>query len=70
MAKADVPQTTDTPLVPDDDPYSRLHFKHRRFIEEYLIDHNATAAYQRAGYVANRISAASNAYRLLRNAEI
>jgi phage terminase small subunit len=66
---AETPQlTTTAPVV--DDPFAKLRAKQRRFVEEFVIDHNATAAYQRAGYVATRVSAASNAYRLLRNAEI
>jgi len=36
-----------------------------RFIEEYLVDANATAAYQRAGYAATGKSAGVNACRLL-----
>lgn len=41
-----------------------------RFIDEYLIDMNGTAAYQRAGYKATPASADANARRLLGNARI
>src|SRR5579884_1628218 len=39
--------------------------KQQRFVEEYLIDLNATAAYKRAGY-----NAEVNAARLLRKAQV
>jgi phage terminase small subunit len=44
--------------------------KQRRFVDEYLIDFNATAAYKRAGYVAKGNAAEVNAARLLRNAQV
>ena len=44
--------------------------KQQRFVEEYLIDLNATAAYRRAGYVAKGNAAEVNAARLLRNAQV
>lgn len=44
--------------------------KQQRFIEEYLIDLNASAAYQRAGYQARGNAAEVNASRLLRNAQV
>jgi phage terminase small subunit len=44
--------------------------KQERFIAEYLIDLNATAAYKRAGYVAKGNAAEVNASRLLRNAQV
>ena len=45
--------------------------KQQRFVEEYLIDLNAAAAYRRAEYKAkNDQVAAASAYKLLRNAEI
>ena len=47
-----------------------LNAKQQRFVDEYLIDLNATAAYKRAGYAARGASADTNAGRLLRNAEI
>lgn len=47
-----------------------LTLKQRRFIEEYCVDLNATAAYIRAGYNARGHAAESNASRLLSNAEI
>lgn len=47
-----------------------LNAKQQRFVDEYLIDLNATAAYKRAGYVATGHSAEANANRLLSNAEV
>ncbi|NJP21873.1 MAG: terminase small subunit, partial [Hydrococcus sp. CRU_1_1] len=49
-----------------------LNDKQRRFCEEYIIDLNATQSYFRAGYVESGDFevAASNAHRLLLNAEI
>lgn len=44
--------------------------KQQRFVQEYLIDLNATAAYKRAGYVAKGNAAEVNASRLLRNAQV
>lgn len=44
--------------------------KQVRFIDEYMIDMNATAAYGRAGYTAEGNSAEASASRLLRNAKI
>lgn len=44
--------------------------KQERFVQEYLIDLNATAAYKRAGYVAKGNAAEVNASRLLRNAQV
>lgn len=47
-----------------------LNPRHQRFVAEYLIDQNATAAYIRAGYKASAASAKVNASRLLTNADI
>ncbi len=44
--------------------------KQKRFVAEYLIDLNATAAYQRAGYKASEEGARRNSHRLLTNADI
>lgn len=44
--------------------------KQRRFVDEYLVDLNATAAYKRAGYVAQGHAAETNAARTLRKAEV
>jgi phage terminase small subunit len=44
--------------------------KQERFVSEYLIDLNASAAYKRAGYAAKGNSAEVSACRLLRNAQI
>jgi phage terminase small subunit len=41
--------------------------KQQRFVEEYLIDLNATAAYKRAGYVGTGRAAENAASRLLGN---
>ena len=42
-----------------------LNHRHRRFVAEYLVDLNATAAYRRAGYKARGHSAEASAARLL-----
>jgi phage terminase small subunit len=47
-----------------------LSLLQQRFVEEYLVDLNASAAYQRAGYKARGHAAETNAARLLRNAEV
>lgn len=47
-----------------------LSNKHRAFIENYLLCFNATEAYSRVYAPPSRETAASNGYRLLRNAEI
>lgn len=44
--------------------------RQKRFVEEYLVDLNASAAYQRAGYSAKGNAAESAAARLLRNVQI
>src|SRR5262245_14900855 len=45
--------------------------RQQRFVEEYLIDLNATAAYRRAGYEAKSNSAAAaSASALLRNPKV
>ena len=44
--------------------------RQRRFVEEYLLDLNATAAYRRAGYKAAGNAAETNAARLLRNDQV
>lgn len=41
-----------------------------RFVDEYMIDRNASAAYQRAGYSARGNSAEAAACRMLRDPEI
>ncbi|MGH8073651.1 MAG: terminase small subunit [Lysobacter sp.] len=43
---------------------------HQRFADEYLIDFNATAAYQRAGYKAKGAAAMAAASRLLARPEV
>ncbi|MCZ6860512.1 MAG: terminase small subunit, partial [Alphaproteobacteria bacterium] len=42
--------------------------RQRRFVEEYLVDLNATGAAKRAGYTVR--SASDHGYRLLRNPAI
>ncbi len=49
---------------------AKLTPKQQRFVNEYLIDLNATQAYLRAGYNVSENVAAVNAQRLLRNANI
>jgi phage terminase small subunit len=49
---------------------SLANARHERFCQEYLIDRNGTAAYQRAGYGATGNAAEVNAARLLRNAQV
>src|SRR4051794_39135134 len=45
--------------------------RQRRFVEEYLVDLNATAAYRRAGYEPrNDNVAAVQAHKLLKNAKV
>lgn len=44
--------------------------KQRRFVDEYLIDLNATAAYMRAGYAGKGNSAEASAARMLRNVKV
>ncbi|HEU4457777.1 MAG TPA: terminase small subunit [Methylibium sp.] len=44
--------------------------KQERFVAEYLIDLNASAAYRRAGYEATGNAAEVNGSRLLRNAQV
>ena len=49
---------------------SELTAKQQRFVDEYLIDLNATAAYKRAGYTAEGNSAEAAASRLLSNVKV
>lgn len=49
---------------------AKLTPKQSLFVDEYLIDLNATAAYKRAGYKAKGNAAEVNAARLLRNAKV
>ncbi|HEX7013171.1 MAG TPA: terminase small subunit, partial [Steroidobacteraceae bacterium] len=51
-------------------PEKGLTPKQQRFVDEYLVDLNATAAYRRAGYTAKGNAAEVNAARLLRNAQV
>lgn len=44
--------------------------KHMKFVDEYMIDMNAAAAYRRAGYDCNEATARANSSRLLTNANI
>ena len=50
-------------------PYG-LRWRHARFVAEYLIDLNATAAYKRAGYRARGHSAEVNASRLRKRPDV
>lgn len=47
-----------------------LNARQLRFIDEYMVDLNATTAYKRAGYQAKGNAAEVNAARLLRNAQV
>lgn len=49
---------------------SKINLKQQRFVAEYLIDGNATAAYMRSGYQATKSSATANAAKLLTNPNI
>ena len=44
--------------------------KQRRFVDEFMVDYNATRAYIRAGYAVNGRSAEANASRLMANAKV
>ncbi len=48
----------------------KLTARQQRFVEEFLLDGNATAAYIRAGYAARGNAAESAACRLLRNVQV
>jgi phage terminase small subunit len=49
----------------------RLHARQQRFVEEYLIDRDLSAAYRRAGYKPKSLEAARTAaHRLLRNVTV
>lgn len=48
----------------------KLSPKQKRFIEEFLLDLNGTAAYKRAGYNAKGHGAEVNAAKLLSNTEV
>lgn len=50
--------------------YARLSHQHQRFVDEYIIDFNATQAYLRAGYDCTEETARRNASRLLTNADM
>lgn len=47
-----------------------LTSKQQRFVEEYLVDLNATRAYQRAGYRAGDEAARRNGARMLTKADV
>jgi phage terminase small subunit len=47
-----------------------IRLKHARFVCEYLIDLNATAAYKRTGYRARGHAAEANASRLLKRPDV
>jgi phage terminase small subunit len=63
-----MPRTADQSSEKPDKP---LKGRRQRFVAEYLVDHNATAAYRRAGYKAKTDNvAAVESARLLRNPKI
>jgi phage terminase small subunit len=51
-------------------PRTGLRWRHERFVAEFLIDLNATAAYKRAGYRARGHSAEVNASRLRKRPDV
>jgi len=51
-------------------PRSGLRWRHERFVLEFLIDLNATAAYKRAGYRAWGHSAEVNASRFRKRPDV
>jgi hypothetical protein len=60
-----IPRLVESPAM------SKLTPKQQRFVQEYLIDLNATAAYKRAGYKCGSDAAAqAHASRLLGKAEV
>ena len=52
------------------DVFAPLRPKHRRLVEEYARDWNATAAYKRAGYRAGGHSAEANACPLCKRLDV
>ena len=50
--------------------YDQLNERQKRFVDEYLVDLNATQAYYRAGYEGKEAVANVNASRLLSNAKV
>jgi hypothetical protein len=52
------------------DVLASLTPRHRRFVEEYSVDWNATAAYKRAGYRASGHAAEANACRLCKRLDV
>lgn len=69
VAKKPTPasQPSREPVESADKP---LNDRQSRFIDEYLIDFNATAAYKRAGYTATGNAAEVGAHQLLRNPKV
>lgn len=69
VAKKPTPASKPSPKQADtlDKP---LNDRQSRFIDEYLIDFNATAAYKRAGYTATGNAAEVGAHQLLRNPKV
>lgn len=49
---------------------AKLTDKQKRFVDEYLIDLNATASYKRAGYQGDGATAEVNACKLLSNTKV
>lgn len=48
----------------------KLNPRQQRFVEEYLKDLNASAAYLRAGYVGSKLAAEANGARLMANPKV
>lgn len=69
-AKKAAPKRVAKPAARAKASTSELKPRVQRFIDEYLVDMNGSAAYRRAGYTAVGNSAEVNARRLLRNAQV
>lgn len=60
----------DVEIIGEDVRIMAISDRHTRFIDEYMKDMNATAAYLRAGYSCKEDVARVNASRLLTNANV
>jgi phage terminase small subunit len=55
------------PGDPDPEAMAKLTTKQQRFVEEYLVDYNATAAAGRAGYKGDKRNLGIRGYKLIRH---
>jgi phage terminase small subunit len=55
------------PHDPDPAAMAKLTPKQQRFVEEYLVDYNATAAAGRAGYKGDKRNLGIRGYKLIRH---